>query len=190
MSGPAAVNISKYVAPNETIEISLDLRAPGSNGEYQGNWLMRNTSGTKFGTSDANNGIWVKIIVKDTAQVITTFPGQETNGNCSVLNVVPAYNTTFYPNQETDFSWTVRNDSGVIWTVDNFDIAYVGGTNMLKRQDAGRRDLPYDVYPGNPLSFTVDAVAPSAPGTYTMTYGVVQNFEIICNMDVTVYVTN
>ncbi|MHC1772761.1 MAG: NBR1-Ig-like domain-containing protein [Flexilinea sp.] len=190
MSGPAAVNISKYVAPNETVEISLDLRAPGTNGEYQGNWVMRSASGTKFGTSNVvNNGIWVKIIVKDTAQVITTFPGEGSNGNCSVLNIFPAYNTSFYPNQETDFSWTVRNDSGVIWTVDNFDIAYVGGTNMLKRQDAARRDLPYDVYPGNPLSFTVDAVIPSAPGSYTMTYGVVQNFEIICNMDVTVYVT-
>lgn len=189
MSGPAAVNIPKYVAPNEMIDISLDLRAPGANGEYQGNWVMRNASGTKFGTSNVvNNGIWVKIIVKDSAQIVTQFPGQGSNGNCTVLNVSPTYNTAFYPNQETDFSWTVRNDSGVTWTADNFDLAYVGGTNMLKRQDVTRRDLPYDVYPGNPLSFTVDAVVPSAPGSYTMTYGVVQNFEIVCNMDVTVYV--
>jgi hypothetical protein len=59
---------------------------------------------------------------------------------------------------------------------------------MLKNKDITRRDFPYDVFPGGSLSFTVDAVLPSSPGRYTMTYGVVQNYEIVCSMDVTVSV--
>lgn len=120
--------------------------------------------------------------------VPNVYPEQAASGNCTLLSVSPAFLTSFYPNQETDFSWTVRNDSGVTWTDDTYDIAYIGGTNMLKNKDIIRRDFPYDVFPGNSLSFTVDAVLPSAPGRYTMTYGVVQNYEIVCSMDVTVYV--
>jgi hypothetical protein len=90
-------------------------------------------------------------------------------GNCSIISVFPPAETRFTPGQELDFAWTVRNDSGVTWTAADFDIAFVGGTNMLKRQEETRRDLPYDVLPGNPLSVMIDAVVPSDPGRFTMT---------------------
>ncbi len=204
MSGPAAVNLTRSVAPDQTIDVAVDLRAPGTPGEYQGNWVMRNASGSTFGTgSTVNNGIWVKIEVKGSFPVNPTYsgyptypaypgypgyPGQGANGYCTILSINPAPNAVFSPGAETDFSWTVRNDSGITWSKDNFDVAYIGGTNMLKRKEADRRDLPYDVLPGNPLSFAVDAVVPTNRGTFTMTYGVVQNFEIICSMDITVIV--
>ncbi len=61
MSGPAAVNISKYVAPNEMIDISLDLRAPGANGEYQGNWVGDMLQEQNSVRQCRNNGIWVTL---------------------------------------------------------------------------------------------------------------------------------
>jgi len=113
---------------------------------------------------------------------------QNAVGNCTLLSSTPPYLATFSANEETDFSWTVRNDSGVTWTTDNYDIAYIGGTNLLKRKENIRRDFPYDVPPGGTLSFIVDAVVPSFPGIYTMTYGVVQNYEIVCSVNVTIKV--
>ena len=189
MSGPASVNIPQYVSPDQTIDISVDLRAPAANGIYQGNWMMQNASGMKFGTSDTvNQGIWVKIIVGSGNPATPVYPGLPSGGNCSIISVFPPAETRFTPGQELDFAWTVRNDSGVTWTAADFDIAFVGGTNMLKRQEETRRDLPYDVLPGNPLSVMIDAVVPSYPGRFTMTFGVVQNFEIACSVDVTLNV--
>ncbi len=202
MSGPATVNLPRSVAPNQTIDIAVDLRAPGNPGEYQGNWVIRNASGATFGTGGTvNNGIWVKIAVQGSYPGYPvnptwpvypgypTYPGQSgADGQCTLLSMTPSNNTVFSPGQETDFSWTVRNDSRITWDKSNFDVAYIGGTNMLKRKEGDRRDIPYDVLPGNPLSFAVDAVVPTNRGTFTMTYGVVQNFEIICSVSVTVIV--
>ena len=110
----------------------------------------------------------------------------QVSGNCSLLYSVPSYPAKFFPNQETDFTWAVRNDSGEAWTTDSFDIAFIRGTNMLKRKETTRYDLPYDIYPGSSFSLTVDAIVPSSPGRYTMTFGVVENNMIVCSMDVMV----
>ena len=116
-------------------------------------------------------------------------PTQHASGNCTLLSSYPSYLSNFPRNAETDFSWTIRNNSSGTWSTDNFDIAYIGGTNMLKYKDKIRQDMPYNVGPGGTLSFILDAVVPSTPGIYTMTYGIVQNFEIVCSVDVTVNVT-
>mgnify|MGYP001000666422 CR=1 FL=1 len=116
-------------------------------------------------------------------------PIQGASGNCALLSISPANYSSFPINAETDFSWTIRNDSNVYWTTDNFDLAYIGGTNMLKRKDNIRQDLPYNVAPGSSLSFILDAVVPATPGIYSMTYGVVQNYEIVCSVEVKVQVT-
>ena len=68
------------------------------------------------------------------------------------------------------------------------DIAYIGGENMLKRKEQDRKDLPMDVAPGGVLYYALDAVAPSVPGTYTMTMAVVRGYEILCSMDATITV--
>jgi len=86
MSGPASVNIPQYVSPDQTIDISVDLRAPAANGIYQGNWMMQNASGMKFGTSDTvNQGIWVKIIVGSENPATPVYPGLPSGGNCSII---------------------------------------------------------------------------------------------------------
>jgi len=110
----------------------------------------------------------------------------QVSGNCSLIYSIPPYLAKFFPNQETDFSWAVRNDSGETWTTDSYDVAFIRGTNMLKRKDVTRYDLPYNIYPGSSFSLTVDAIVPSAPGRYSMTFGVVENNVIVCSMDVTV----
>lgn len=48
MSGPAAVNIPS-ASPNQTIDVSVNLAAPGTSGDYTGRWRLRATNNAIFG---------------------------------------------------------------------------------------------------------------------------------------------
>ena len=56
MSGPASKQLtSGTVSPGQTVDISVDLTAPNSEGEYRGNWLIRSDSGIVFGVGSSGN---------------------------------------------------------------------------------------------------------------------------------------
>ena len=190
MGNVYAANLPNVVAPGETVDVSVDLTAPRSYGEFKGNWKLRSPSGNVFGTSNStNDAIWVKIVVGSSSNMATVAPGvTPVNSGCTLLSVVPAYRTVFNPGQETDFEFRVRNDSGISWETSDIDIAYIGGENLLKRKANTRIDLPMDVAPGGSLYYALDAVVPTTPGVYTMTMGIVRGYEVLCSMDVTVTV--
>jgi hypothetical protein len=48
MDGPTTQALTGNVNPGETIDLSVDLKAPASNGTYTGNWRLRNGSGVLF----------------------------------------------------------------------------------------------------------------------------------------------
>lgn len=79
MGGPASVPIPQDVAPGSVVEISVDLTAPSTPGEYIGYWRMSNAQGQLF-----SNSIWVAITVPGEgtpAATVTTTPGPSpTNG--------------------------------------------------------------------------------------------------------------
>jgi hypothetical protein len=67
MGGSPSTALTGTVPPNGTVDISVDLTAPLSNGTHKGNWKMRNSSGVLFGLgSDAASPFWVQIIVGPT----------------------------------------------------------------------------------------------------------------------------
>ena len=51
------------VAPGGTVDISVDLKSPGSPGDYKGNWLLRSDDGVVFGLGDNDNPFFVLIEV-------------------------------------------------------------------------------------------------------------------------------
>jgi hypothetical protein len=63
MSGPASAQLTPgTVAPGDMIDISVVLIAPTTPGTYQGFWLLRNSSGIRFGIGpQAQDEFWVKI---------------------------------------------------------------------------------------------------------------------------------
>lgn len=68
MGGTTAVRLPAYVSPGQTVDVSVPLTAPGSNGKYVGYWMLRNPSGTLFGFGDkANQAFYVEIKVKEAA---------------------------------------------------------------------------------------------------------------------------
>lgn len=48
MSGPATQALAANVNPGQTVDLSVNLKAPASNGTYTGNWRLRNASGVTF----------------------------------------------------------------------------------------------------------------------------------------------
>jgi len=67
MGGPPSTFLSGSVPPGGTVDISVDLTAPLSNGTHKGNWKLRNSNGVLFGIGSAGeSSFWVQIIVGPT----------------------------------------------------------------------------------------------------------------------------
>ena len=59
------VNLPYAVAPNQVVEVAVEMKAPSTNGTYKSNWLMRNANGQDFGIGGGVNPVWVQIAVTD-----------------------------------------------------------------------------------------------------------------------------
>lgn len=71
MGGPASIAIPSEVAPGGTVNISVELTAPESAGEYIGYWRMSNDRAELF-----SNSIWVAIhVAGEGTPVATNTPG-------------------------------------------------------------------------------------------------------------------
>lgn len=65
LGGSNLVPMPREVAPGETIDLAINLRAPLFEGNYRGNWQIRNDKGEIFGTTaTANRPFFVDIVVK------------------------------------------------------------------------------------------------------------------------------
>jgi hypothetical protein len=67
MGGPSPVKLPSVVAPNQTVDISLNLTAPTAAGNYRGYWLMMNDKGGMFGIGTlADKPFWLSVNVAGT----------------------------------------------------------------------------------------------------------------------------
>jgi len=67
MGGTTAVRLPGYVAPGQTVDVSVTLTAPDEMGKKVGYWMLRNPSGALFGYGEkANQAFYVEIKVKKT----------------------------------------------------------------------------------------------------------------------------
>ncbi len=67
MGGPASKQLtSGSVAPGQTVDVSVDLTAPNSNGDYRGDWLIRSDKGIVFGVGSGGDvAFYLEIKVGD-----------------------------------------------------------------------------------------------------------------------------
>jgi hypothetical protein len=61
LDAPASQKIGSSVAPGQTIDVSVTMRAPAQTGSYRGNWKMRNASGILFGIGASGEHFYVDI---------------------------------------------------------------------------------------------------------------------------------
>lgn len=65
MGSTTAVRLPGYVAPGQTVDVSVTFTAPTTAGSYRGYWILRNASGALFGSGDkANIPVYVDIKVR------------------------------------------------------------------------------------------------------------------------------
>lgn len=65
MNAPAAKQITTgTVAPGQSIQISIDLKAPLASGSHRGDFKLRNANGATFGIGEQAKTFWVAIDVK------------------------------------------------------------------------------------------------------------------------------
>jgi hypothetical protein len=104
MGGPASISLPSSVAPNGTIDLSVDLTSPASPGTYIGNWKLMDQNGVRFGLGSTNKTFWVKIIVDAPFFAVTA-----ANATTTVPNVVAVcpYTFTFTANVTVTAAGTV-----------------------------------------------------------------------------------
>ena len=62
MGGPDSVNMPKSVAPGQTVDVTVSLKAPNAAGTFRGYWKFANSNGVRFGIgSDGTKSWWVEI---------------------------------------------------------------------------------------------------------------------------------
>ncbi|MDO8754336.1 MAG: NBR1-Ig-like domain-containing protein [Anaerolineales bacterium] len=72
MNGPSTQAMVGTVNPGQTIDISVNLTAPASTGDYTGNWKLRDGSGVLFGK------FYVQIKVQNPPTATNTLPSSHT----------------------------------------------------------------------------------------------------------------
>jgi hypothetical protein len=75
LSAPSSLPVNFSVAPNQTLDISVDMVAPEGAGTYQSNWKLRNANGDLFGIGpNGESPFWVRIKVVGSGTAAPTLP--------------------------------------------------------------------------------------------------------------------
>jgi hypothetical protein len=135
LSGPNAIGLEDYVSPGETIDLSVNLTAPVSNGEFQGYWKLRDGNGNVFGIGGAaQTAFWVDIQVKGSSYDGYSFadnacdadwqnnnrdlpcPGSEGDSKGYVMALANPVMESGVKENETGLLMVPKNiDGGLIW---------------------------------------------------------------------------
>jgi hypothetical protein len=118
----APQNLGARVAPGETVDVRVGLRAPLANGNYRSNWMLRNNSGALFGIGPAGDGVfWVQIAVGgDSSYLIGAWRGdyfdnRTLSGSPDLTREDPAI----------DFDWGSSSPGSSI-SDDDFSVRWTG----------------------------------------------------------------
>jgi hypothetical protein len=82
LSGPATQALTTNVNPGQTVDISIDLKAPSTPGTYRGDWRLRNAAGVTFGTN-----FYVEIKVGGVGAFAVTSVNLSVTGSCGNFQI-------------------------------------------------------------------------------------------------------
>jgi len=63
LGGAYVYNFPGFAAPNDTVEIPIQLYAPAATGSYKGYWKLQAPDSTIFGVGPEDQSLWVSIVV-------------------------------------------------------------------------------------------------------------------------------
>lgn len=90
LGAPASFNLPTSVAPDGVIDISVQMKAPDAEKDYESNWKLQNASGVTFGLGeDGTKKFWVRITVKKAAEAFAITKVVITTANTNVTAGCP-----------------------------------------------------------------------------------------------------
>lgn len=135
MDAPDAVPLPESVAPGETVDISIEMTAPTTAGEFTGYWKLRNDEGVEFDSGlSTDKTFYVQIEVETGTFAVTGVSGSVDpavyNGKCNPVSLT--------------FSADIRvNNLGTIQYHWIFDDNSVSPDFSLKFKEAGTKSVEY-----------------------------------------------
>lgn len=118
MDGDSPIPFPAAAYPGKTIDLSVELTAPGTTDAYSGNWMLRNADGNLFGVGkNSDRPFWVQIKIEVTETV-------------EDLNLgTPTWRDTF----DSAANWYLLETENTLWNVKN-------GRLSMKASSAGNED--------------------------------------------------
>jgi len=119
--GATAAFTTKEVDPGDTIEISLNMTAPSTDGEYYSYWIMRNANGQNFFINGSSIYVQIKVGAAPTAAATKTAT-TTANTDPTITITAPASGTTGTAGTPVTFSATASDTedgdltSSIKWT--------------------------------------------------------------------------
>ena len=115
MSGPDAAPLPSSIAPNATVDLSVDLISPANAGSYRGYWQLKNASGALFGIGAAANiPFWVDILVTSGGVSSTATPTLSASGATPTVTATlqPSGSYAVVEIKKSDGTLNVRSAAG------------------------------------------------------------------------------
>jgi hypothetical protein len=126
------IGLPESVAPGESVDVSVLMKAPSSNGTYTGYWMLADANGNRFGIhDDASGSFWVRIKVNVKTEVVYDFVDHacDADWNSYTANNLPCSGSTSdddtgfvivdeYPTRE---GGGAENEAGLITSPDYKD---------------------------------------------------------------------
>ncbi len=137
MDGPSVQALAGNVNPGQTVDLSVDLTAPNNDGDYTGNWGLRNASGVVFGH------FWVKVSVGAAQFAVTSVNYDRSTFNENTYQGCPIVTAHISANGEGDvtYHWT-RSDGAK------------GQSQTIHFNSAGTKDVQEKWYLGSAATGT------------------------------------
>ncbi len=149
--------IKTQIAPTVIAEYQMTLQAQG----LQIAPRFTPTPAAALGVTSAETASTVPTAAAASSSAASATPGDK----ASYMGQSVADGTHVQKGQDLDLTWYLQNTGTTTWNSD-YMIRFFNGTRMMKSNE---KRLGQTVLPGETGNCTVDAVAPSASGEYTMT---------------------
>ncbi|HSO27414.1 MAG TPA: NBR1-Ig-like domain-containing protein [Anaerolineales bacterium] len=158
--GGTSVNLPQEVAPNGTVDISVNLTAPADPGNYRGYWSLQNADGQNFGvgpSSQESIGVDINVVGDGTAVPVNTpNPGATTSPGGSggvISNVSLAVDNESATRVDCPYTFTFT----ARFTVDK-------ASTVTYELEAGSSNADFDLQLPSPTTTQLQ------PGSYTFNY--------------------
>jgi len=122
MSGTSPLPLTNSTAPGATLDVSVNMKAPGTTGTYRGNWKLRNGNGVNFGTGkNSDQPFYVQIkVVEGVSELNLGAPTwRDAMDNATNWYLLDTANTKFSMDDGKLVMKSIKPGGGEEWDISN-----------------------------------------------------------------------